>query len=160
MFSLRQIRKKSRWRSLLVCALLPILVLNGRTLIGCGCDGHFESICHQKCSVARCCGKHEGVSCACSGNHHKNVTDGPSFPSSKSASLRFNDRCKVIVRHEVMPATISDSHLFDEVTLPFFTIDSVDRPSTLDLRAAGRFIAEHSVAAVFDRVVTLRRLLI
>src|SRR6186997_2207582 len=38
-------RAKRRWRTAFVWATLPVVLLNGRTLVGCGCTGHFDSAC-------------------------------------------------------------------------------------------------------------------
>src|SRR5215211_4290879 len=36
----------ARCRTLVVWALMPLSAVNGQTIIGCGCTGHFEATCH------------------------------------------------------------------------------------------------------------------
>ena len=36
----------ARCRTLVVWALMPLSAVNGQTIVGCGCTGHFEATCH------------------------------------------------------------------------------------------------------------------
>ena len=62
---------KNRWRSIAVWAMLPLAVLNGRTVIGCGCSGHFEAECHCNCGDAGGCCSSQESSCPCRAKHSK-----------------------------------------------------------------------------------------
>src|SRR6478736_8758088 len=43
--------RSSRWafahcRTFIVWAMMPLAVANGEAIVGCGCTGHFETVCH------------------------------------------------------------------------------------------------------------------
>ena len=53
----RFVHRNSRFA--VACAMLPLVFLNGQTFIGCGCNGHFEAVCHCHCGngCGDCCGQ-------------------------------------------------------------------------------------------------------
>jgi len=159
-FGVRLIRK-STWRTVVVCATLPLTVFNGRTVVGCGCTGHFEAVCHCSCHVPNC-GDHHGTSCPCCDKHHKAEATSPAAPTDASHKCAGNDahRCKSIAQHEVTPATLNLAHSADEETQSIFTLDSALLSYAADIRRTGSFLSEHSVIPHVDRVVALRRLVI
>lgn len=155
MFTVRRIRKTRKWRTLLVCAMLPLVVFNGRTVVGCGCHGRFEARCH-----CNCCSNHDGKSCPCCEKHGKGLRGAPSSTPDKSSACAVGHHCKSVVQHEVTPATVSSAHLADEIAQQFFTLDSVDQPWVVSPPTGSSFVSEHSQLPPLDRVVALRRLVI
>ena len=160
MFSIGLNRKaKSRWRALIICAMLPLTVLNGRTVMGCGCTGHFEAVCHCNCSGANCCGGKHGTPCPCCKSHSKNGASDSQETSDKGASVHGH-RCKGIAQHEVIPATVVPTHVVDDIGVAAFSLDLIDVPTTLDICSLERQLTGHILPPPLDRVVTLHRLVI
>jgi hypothetical protein len=109
MFGTRLIRFVRRHRHLaVVCLMLPMILLNGHVITGCGCTGHFEAVCHCHCGTTccMCCGKGGTCTC-CSGKSlaccrpadHENVP-------IKGTALQGH-HCIQSVTYVVVPATIA-----------------------------------------------------
>lgn len=84
--------------------LLPTVLMNGRTTIGCGCTGHFEAVCHCGCAHG-CCGQKCVRSC-CAGKAAENhlARDATSADRSEHAQPH---RCTQIAQYVVIPTTTS-----------------------------------------------------
>src|SRR5688572_10043666 len=113
-------------RVAVVWVAIPLVVFNGRTLVGCGCTGHFESVCRCNCcpdtqeggkqhgkSTYSCCTSH-GFShshCACCNRseltHHSNTADNDCCPAGPQELQGHH--CNSIVLHDVIPGTVAPS---------------------------------------------------
>jgi hypothetical protein len=161
MFTVRRFRKTSRLRTLLVFAMVPLVVFNGRTVVGCGCHGRFEAQCHcnRDCATGGC-SNHDVKSCPCCEKRSQKQHSVPSSTEEHGSASGDGHHCKGIAQHEVTPATVSGAHLTDEIAQPFFTLDSVDEPGLASANASLSGVSEYSHLPPLDRVVVLRRLVI
>ena len=103
----RWVRRHSRLA--VVWAMMPVVLLNGRTFTGCGCTGHFEAVCHCGCAHAcgGCCGQNGMRSC-CAGKAANNRLAN-SATSADTSEHAQPHRCTQIAEYVVVPATISPS---------------------------------------------------
>ena len=160
MFSILSNRNaRSRWRAIVVCAMLPLTVLNGKTVVGCGCSGHFEAVCHCNCSGSSCCSAKRGATCPCCKKHEKTGKDQTKDIPGSGACVHGH-HCKGIAQHEVTPATVTSSHGADEIGLAAFALDLIDVPTSAELSSLEQQISGHTSPRPLDRVVTLHRLII
>lgn len=63
---IRFIRK--RRQTFLVWAMLPLSILNVQTIVGCGCTGHFEAVCHCGSCDVESSGPASGARLNCGSN--------------------------------------------------------------------------------------------
>lgn len=102
-------------RALVVWAMMPLAALNGRTIVGCGCTGHFEEVCHcnspggaKSCcqSTAGCCGGHGTKSCSCCSTHESGSSSDTKKDRASDAIRHIGSRhCVSLAVHVVLPAT-------------------------------------------------------
>jgi hypothetical protein len=160
MASIRLNRRSSdRWRKLAIWAMLPLATFNTRTVVGCGCTGHFEAVCHCNCSAG--CGKCDGANgCPCCRNQAA-LERPASSPASTDASTAFHGRhCKGAVHIEVVPATVISAHAADHFSVPIAALNApilVAEISGANLHAVAW---EHASPPPHDIVVRLHRLVI
>jgi hypothetical protein len=113
MFAIHPSRRAlGRCRTILVWALVPISVVNGQTIVGCGCTGHYQAACQcAACepaaradhSVSQACDSKAGGpkahACCC----HKDSADSSNAssdsPSRSLASPARNHPCARIILH-------------------------------------------------------------
>jgi len=158
---------RNRLRTIAIWAMVPLAVLNSRTVLGCGCSGHFESACHCACSDSHTlgrshscirCGEGSSSACLCCTKVAKAATVDCDH-AEKGTSLAGSP-CKVIAVHEVIPATVVNVHNADVLTALALDADSIDRPIVF----AQPSVADVSLALFGhppkDLVVMLHRLII
>lgn len=150
---------KRRWHALVVWAIMPLAIFNTRTVVGCGCTGHFEAVCH--CNCGNGCGKCNGSgSCPCCSNHRSTFEKSEHSANGSDDSTAFRGHhCKGAVQVEVVPATVVSVHSADEISV------SAPALNVLDFTVAGEasfqvFVLEHSSPPPYDIVVALHRLVI
>lgn len=152
---------KNSWRSIAVWAMLPLAVLNGRTVIGCGCSGHFEAECRCNCGDARGCCDSQESSCPCRAKQSKCHTAAVNKAAAQTATHWHGCHCKGSTTHVVIPATVVPIHdTSDDVKLSASILDAIDLPSQINEQTVGVSFLEHSTPAPRDLVVSLRRLVI
>jgi hypothetical protein len=140
-------------------AMLPLVLLNGRTITGCGCTGHFEAVCHCGCAngCGGCCGQN-GVRSCCA----KRLADGrghsPATPpgSSERAGGRH---CKEAGDYVVLPATVSPTLADDDSQASAAALMAVDGLIPTLTNHAG-LIVPWDTRPPNDLVVVLHRLVI
>jgi hypothetical protein len=178
MFGIRPTRFVRRYcRTAVVWAAIPLAVFNGRTVVGCGCFGHFEAVCHCSCcpetqnssshqgeSVCACCAghgcRHSGHACC---GHH-GVTHASSAANAESHSVlgpSFGDHhCRTAVRHEVTPVTVASIADIGDL-IASFVVSTVFNPS-LETSQSNivRVVDFDTGCPPDDLVVTLHRLVI
>ena len=167
-------RMRRHLRSALVWAAIPLVVFNGRTVVGCGCFGHFESVCHCSCcSQRKDASTHSGkTACSCCLNHGKagNVSCCTSKETLECCKLAAKNcqhsnshgvkghGCTSIVMHVVVPAVVATSDVNDlhastdvlaQASFSFLT-ESPD----------GRFVDFDTGPPPNDIVISLHRLII
>lgn len=151
---------RQRWRTVAVFAMLPLAVLNSRTVVGCGCTGHFEAVCHCNCGSG--CDKCDGTgSCPCCKNH----SGAPERPNSDSKSTGgstafHGHHCKGAVHVEVVPATVVLVHSADQFSVPIAALNVIVFVAAMDEATLQVFALEHSSPPPHDIVLTLHRLVI
>jgi hypothetical protein len=169
---------RRHYRAALVWAVMPLAVLTGRTVVGCGCFGHFESACHCGC----CSDKHDGAkqgesACSCCTGHGfthstccccnkakakspSNITDCKSHDSCPASDLVWQGhRCTSIVVHDVIPVTVAPSADVADLHSSIFVLpDYILSPSSS--QSFGQAVDFDTGPPPADLVVTLRRLVI
>jgi hypothetical protein len=141
-------------------AMLPMVLLNGHTVTGCGCTGHFEAVCHCHCGISgcSCCGQSGTCSCcknkllACS-----NSSNHETLPS-KGESVQGH-RCTSIVMYVVVPATVATAsvdHDCHAMTLILAPIDLPYSPNSTSAQQIAQWdtgIPPNDLVVVFHRLV-------
>ena len=155
-------KAKNSWRSAAVWAMLPLALLNGRTVVGCGCRNQFEAVCHCNCDEdSTSCGSQQS-SCTCRAKHSR-CYSATAETVSKEANATINficNGCKLAIIYEVLPATVISIHdVADHVVLSASMLDGIDLPSAVSERVGVPFV-EYSTPKPVDLVVTLRRFII
>jgi hypothetical protein len=159
---------RNRWRTIATWAMLPLALFNSRIVLGCGCSGRFQSVCHCECRDShdvshgdKCvkCGGGNHSTCTSCGKIEKSLPVANGNPSDSSTTL-YGSRCKVAVVHEIIPATLVTVYTWDELSLSASDFDTIDFPVTTSQPR----ICDISIACngppPSDLVVTLRRLVI
>jgi hypothetical protein len=112
-------------RSAAIWFAIPLAVLNSHATIGCGCTGHFESVCHCECGVVakQCCKQHHGKKFSsfrtardsnasgcpsCCRQATRGASAAQVAHHNESEALQGH-RCKSIVMQEVIPVTLAPS---------------------------------------------------
>ncbi len=178
MFNIRPTRFVRRhYRAALIWAAMPLAVFNGRTVVGCGCFGHFESECHCGCcSEMQDGGKHHGKpTCACCAGHgfghsscpccnHSGLAHQCSSDNSDSQSACGRaigeHHCKSMVRHEVTPVTVASITDAGVLHVSFFALAAFCPPRYVSESHVGRVVDFDTGPLPSDLVVTLHRLVI
>jgi hypothetical protein len=152
------------FRTFVVWAMVPLAALNGHTVIGCGCTGHFMSLCQcQRSDLARKSLDQKTTKCPmCSGQIVKNSSCGTdcdrTHSSSGSQGLREH-RCCTVAIYDFVPGTSNVPAEGDQQQV----LAVLSAPSGLPFYfSERRFVPELLVDPGHsdDLVVLLRRLLI
>jgi hypothetical protein len=156
---------RNRWRQAVVLAMLPLAVLNGRTVAGCGCSGRFEAICQCGCGDSESgrglCEDYRSTPCTCCKNLGKCHSEGTQDSNAADKSFGINGHhCKGFARHEVIPATVVSVHMADGPGFSDRVLDTIHLPATITEESVGLIALEHSTPPPSDLVVLLRRLII
>lgn len=164
-------------RVAVVWASIPLAVLNGRTVVGCGCTGHFESACHCECCsemqdgckqqhgkfACPCCSSHSSSSsdcCCCNrseATHHFITTSSDS--QAATGQVRQSQRCTSMVLHEVIPVAVSPSVNAGELHAPNVVLADFSLPFSFG-QSVAQAVDFDTGPPPNDLVVTLHRLVI
>lgn len=158
---------RNRWRTAAIWAMLPLAAFNSRTVIGCGCSGHFESKCQCNCcdshdgSRGDCsrCGGPNSSTCPCCSKVEKSAP-AQTGESSECGTALHGPHCKVIVVHEVIPATVVSVHNGNDLNFSVLDLDTIDLPIVVNQLGIGDTGLACLGPPPRDLVVTLRRLVI
>ena len=149
------------WRSIAIWAMVPLVVLNGRTVNGCGCSGHFEAECRCNCGNAGGCCSSQESSCPCRAKHSNCNAAAIDKAEAKTATRLHGCNYKGSATHVVIPATIAPNHdTADDVKLSASMLATIDSHSQANEQTFSVSFSEHSTPAPRDLVVSLRRLVI
>jgi hypothetical protein len=165
----------SRVRTLLVWAMVPLSIVNGQTIVGCGCTGHFEAICHcatcdsldsavqpakrQTCDSAQSRGI-RSRSCCCQGEPTTSrPSEHSSLSSSESRGFRDHHCTKIVLEsgESIIPVA---PHFGDQRDFATVLPTSLDLPFNYDIAAREHVFSFDSGPPPCDVVVTLHRLII
>ena len=165
----RWIRRKSR--AALVWAALPLALLNGRTIVGCGCDGRFDAECHCTACASAKRNNHTQHSCYGTAASHGSCCEHSRQSLQQHANTHGrsarNDRpsleqhqCTPIILHDIVPATVAST--FDTIDVQNSQdVPIADHQSVLMAQlCTGRVAYFTLVRPCGDLVVILRRLII
>jgi len=163
---------RRHFRAALVWAAIPLAAFNGRTVVGCGCFGHFEAVCH-----CGCCGGTEGHSaCSCCSAYHPDHSNcsccllgsqptarcsvASHEPMAKNGSTLERHHCTSIAMRTVVPATVT--HSIDLTDLHSWTLAIADHglPPSNGNSHLGSFSEIDTGPPPGDLVVILHRLVI
>ena len=168
---------RRHFRAAVVWAALPLVVFSGRTVVGCGCFGHFESPCHCGCcsdlqdagtqrgkaACSSCTGpvSSYGIRPCCSDTEPTNLSDMADCDSQSDSSRQWQcNHCKLIVRYEVTPATVAPSVDANDFHEPNFVFTNVAMAHIFS-QAPVRRAADCDIGPPpKDLVITLQRLVI
>lgn len=182
MFRIATIRRLSnRLKALAVWAMVPLAVLNGRTVGGCICaDGHYEA----SCNVAVCAGgtlnaadSAAPASCGCSCCTHRADKQGgsdccrkksccshePQSPARSSGGESLSDKgcCQPVSQTHVTPTVVVKSNFDEARPLELLTTDAAASLQSLLEAAAHRFDDNRAATATApDLVIALHKLVI
>jgi hypothetical protein len=122
----RFIRKRSQTAVVLV--MLPLVLMNGRTITGCGCNGHFEAVCHCHCgaSCGGCCGQASARSC-CANKTASGRESDSTIPQGRSERAQSH-HCSQIAEYVVVTATIAPTLADDDSQASALALVALDLP--------------------------------
>jgi hypothetical protein len=138
--------------------MLPLAAMNSRAVVGCGCFDHIEAVyqckgddssCSQTAHLSStCCQKHQAEQ---SQHNCDNVPDG---------TCVGGHHCIGAIQREVIPVTLVSSYVAANEVSKFAVASSAIDLLPAYSPTATIYLTEHSAPPPYDRVVTLRRLLI
>lgn len=158
-------------RAILAWLMIPLMIAQGGAIVGCGCSGHFEAVCHcGNCESATSGQSVEVTStpnysaaahpCCC--HRQSNETRQTCLHARRaSRSAQFQEhQCRKIVLHTdnivVAPATHTGNPLLYAAVLPA----PLDRPADVAIVTGQHIFAFDSGPPAHDLVIALRRLVI
>jgi hypothetical protein len=161
-------------RAALVWAAIPLAVFNGRTVVGCGCTGHFEAVCHCGCCSTMQGDQHHGNSaCACCAGHGFSHGSCPCCNQNRVAHQCCNSssdsdcglalgghHCKSFVKHETIPVTVVSVVDAGDFYSTFFTMAAVGQSPIVIQSHLGKVVDFDTGRPPNDLVVTFHRLVI
>jgi hypothetical protein len=163
-----------RFRALIVWAMMPLSVVNGQAIVGCGCTGHFETACHcLSCDSSSAAGQparnsaqqsvasHAGNTQACCCAHHSASAPKDHESSSTSASSGFMPhQCTSQVLRLGESVIAVSPQISDQVDVTISRATLLDLPATFAMDGTVHAFSFDSGPPPCDYVVTLRRLII
>jgi hypothetical protein len=157
-------------RALVVWAMMPLAALNGRTMVGCGCTGHFEEICHCQstkasktcCQPGRsCCSGHGAKRCTCCS---RDITGAaPDSRSDQAADVICHigaRHCVGLAVHELIPVTVVPIVSSDDCQIGTLGCSSADRAFLTAFSALEHVVQLDLKCPPNDLVVMLHRFII
>ena len=133
---------RRRCHQAIVWAMVPLAVLNGRTLVACGCTGQFSSVCHcqataknesvgasehalcPKCAKGKPANSTIASANCCSSHDRESQDDG-------NRTVRGH-HCRSLAYFEVTPGTTASSIAADDLAATAVFADSLVLPLTFD----------------------------
>jgi hypothetical protein len=153
----RFIRKRRHTAAALV--MLPLVLLNGRTITGCGCSGHFEAVCHCHCgaSCGGFCGQ-AGARTCCTNKTTSGRGSDSAIPLGRSERAQSH-HCSQIAEYVVVTATIAPTLADDDSQASALALVALDLPPVSAATYNARDL-QLDTRPPNDLVVTLHRLVI
>ena len=158
----RLIRFVRRHRHLaVVCLMLPMILLNGHTLTGCGCTGHFEAVCRCHCGTTccMCCG--QGGACTCCSGKSLACCDSADHKTLPITGTGLQGHhCIQSVVYLVVPATVTPAPLDHDSPGMALALAPLELPIASDWGNSFHVVQWDTGPPPNDLVVTLHRLII
>lgn len=165
---------RRRFRSAIVWATIPLVVFNGRTIVGCGCFGHFESTCHCGCcsddkerhgkSNSTCCTGDSFHSAPCPRCKHDEANRCCNHADSKTRpadSLTWKGHhCTSIAFYLVAPATVLPTFDASDLDVAAFLPADSRLPLIVDQSQIAHVVDFDTGPPPGDLVISLHRLVI
>lgn len=166
------------YRAALIWAAMPLAAFNGHTIVGCGCTGHFEPVCHCYCCLdsqdnakehcgtagCPCCSGHRAKHghCPCCDQNRLARSNGTPDQRSRPDNGQGvqNHRCRPMVLYEVTPVTVVQSVDAGDLLGAVLALAIIDRPSPVNPAQAGEFVDFDTGPPPNDLVVSFHRLVI
>lgn len=158
----------NHWRTFATWAMIPLAVFNSRTVLGCGCSGHFESSCQCNCFNSRggshidqCvrCAHGDSLTCPCCSKVEKSAPV-ENIRASDCGTAVHGPHCRVMAVHEVIPATVVIANAAVDLNPSALVLDSIDLPVMITQSGGGHVRFLNLGPPPSDLVVTLRRFVI
>lgn len=160
---------RQRCHQAIVWAMVPLAVLNGRTLVACGCTGQFTSVCHcQATAKDECAGTTKRALCpkCARGNSANSAVASANCCSSHDRESRDDGtrtvrghHCRSLSFFEVTPGTTASSITVDDLSATAIFADSLMLPLTFDWQRRALALRPDAHPPG-DLVVALHRLVI
>lgn len=157
-------------RALVVWAMMPLAGVNGRTMVGCGCTGHFEEICHCQSTTASktccqprgsCCSGHGAKACTrCSAEKSDAASDSRRDRAADAIRHIGTRHCVRLAVHEVIPVTVVPIISGDVCQIATLDCSSADRTFLTALSASELVVQLDLKCPPNDLVVMLHRFII
>ena len=163
----------ARCRTLFVWALMPLSAVNGQTIVGCGCTGHFEATCHcASCDSSgaavqparhQLCGfrpsevTRSHSSCCQSEPKNARQTECRSLGPDPAKGSEGH-HCTKIVLHSDESIIAGSSHIDNQRGFSTALAPSLDLPITYRVASNEHVFSFDSGPPPCDVVVTLHRL--
>ena len=179
MFGIRPARFAPRhYRAALIWAAIPLTLFNGRTLVGCGCTGHFEAVCRCNCCIdlpEGGDGQSGNAGCPCCAIPHSSLSKCPCCNHSKLAHTRDKTdddgcpvngqglqkhRCRPMVLHQVTPGTVVSVLDASQLLIAITVLADFSQSLPLSPLHVERFVDIDIGPPPNDLVVSLHRLVI
>jgi hypothetical protein len=138
-------------------AMLPLVMLNGWAMIGCGCNGGFDAVCGCHCgtSTGGCCGHQHTDSC-CGDKAIEYRTGNPAAPEGA-----HGHQCTQMAVYILVPAIVANSSSTDnDLHASTFAVNALDAPLPPVAVLAGGTVESSLTPPPVDLVVTFHRLVI
>jgi hypothetical protein len=165
----------ARVRTVLVWAMAPLSIVNGQTIVGCGCTGHFEATCHcatcdsldsavqpakrQTCDSAQ----NRGIrsrSCCCHGEPTSpRPSENSSLSSSDSRGFRDHHCTKIVLESGQSVISVAP-HFGGQLNFSTILLPSLEPLVNYDIVAREHVFCFDSGPPPCDIVVTFHRLII
>jgi hypothetical protein len=140
-------------------AMLPLVLLNGQTNTGCGCNDRFEAVCQCHCGscCGHCCGQ-AGVR-ACCANKVASGRASDSAPPQRNSEQMRGRQCTEAAEYVVLPATIAPTLADNDSHATALALVALDLPLGI-VSAHSWQVFQLDTGPPSDLVVVLHRLII
>jgi hypothetical protein len=165
---------RAHFQTAIVWLLMPLSIINGQTIAGCGCTGHFEAACHcSSCDSYGSGGKPEAQACnlarvddgsqrlCCCRSHSTAPTQRSSQSPDEGETNGFRShQCTQLILHIGEPVPTVSLQFNSELDLASVHAALISRLDIIDVAAHQRVFVIGSEPPPCDFVVTLHRLII
>ena len=145
-------------RTIFALAVVPLATLPGETIVGCGCGGHFDAVCHCECCHDECRPNHAARtgSCCC---HHSAISarkTNRQIARTDDHSQYKTHQCVKVVLHTGDSLTATAPHLGDVHQLATILPASFGAAAEIQASLGESGFAFNSGPPDCDVVITLR----
>lgn len=143
---------RNRCRTLIVWAMMPVALLNGRTVLGCGCTGQFMAECPCSCCSHIGADIRRGPSgCSCCSHNASGLSESCCKHIAQGSA---NSKSTIETGLRSRPCTTAALDMAEPATIPRLTGDDGIQSAALDLSAFEIAIVPHE--ATWGRTTQLK----